>query len=90
MMTLEIIYEFCKLAFLSLLIGLVIGFLSAFLYKKLRLLTMNTLMETVILFSLAYLSYCLSEIFHLSGIIALLSCGVVMGHYTWYNLSPQS
>ena len=87
-MTLEIIYEFLKLAFLSLTIGLVVGFLSALLYKKMRLLTMNTLMESVILFSLAYLSYCVSEIFHLSGILALLGCGVVMGHYTWYNLSP--
>ena len=84
----EILLEFFKLFLLSLLIGMAIGMMSAFFYKKFRILTLNTLMETVILFSFAYLSYCFAEIFHLSGIIALLSCGVMMGHYTWYNLSP--
>jgi NhaP-type Na+/H+ or K+/H+ antiporter len=31
----------------------------------------------------------LSESFEESGIITLLTCGVTMAHYTWYNLSPQ-
>ena len=51
---------------------------------------MNPVMECVILFGFAYVSYCLSEIVECSGIISLLTCGVIMGHYTWYNLSPQS
>jgi sodium/hydrogen exchanger-like protein 6/7 len=31
-----------------------------------------------------------SELFELSGIISLLTSGVLMAHYAWYNLSPQS
>lgn len=31
-----------------------------------------------------------SELFELSGIISLLTCGILMAHYAWYNLSPQS
>ena len=86
--SLEVILEFLKLFFLSAFIGIVIGAISALLYKHMRFLTLNTLMETIILFSVAYISYVLGELFHLSGLIALLSCGIMMGHYTWYNLSP--
>ena len=25
----------------------------------------------------------------MSGIISLLTCSIIMGHYAWYNLSPQ-
>lgn len=31
-----------------------------------------------------------AELFELSGIISLLTSGVLMAHYAWYNLSPQS
>lgn len=31
-----------------------------------------------------------SELFELSGIITLLTSGILMAHYAWYNLSPQS
>lgn len=33
--------------------------------------------------------YYISESLAFSGIISLLSCGIAMAHYTWYNLSPQ-
>ena len=90
MVPLEIILGFMYLATISVLIGLFVGMASAYLYKKLRILTFSTIMECVILFCVAYISYCTAELFHLSGIISLLTCGVMMGHYTWYNLSPQS
>ena len=89
-MPLRIFGRFVELTIVSVLVGVVIGFLSAIVYKKLRIITMNPIMESVILFSLAYVSYCVSEVLECSGIISLLTCGVIMGHYTWYNLSPQS
>lgn len=35
----------------------------------------------------AYISYITSELFHESGIISLLVCGITQAHYTFYNLS---
>jgi NhaP-type Na+/H+ or K+/H+ antiporter len=32
----------------------------------------------------------ISDLFELSGIITLLTSGIIMSHYAWYNLSPQS
>lgn len=89
-MPFKIFGRFLELLFVSLIVGLLIGMLSAWSYKNFRLLTMNPVMECVILFCFAYISYCCAESIECSGIIALLTCGVVMGHYTWYNLSPQS
>jgi NhaP-type Na+/H+ or K+/H+ antiporter len=43
----------------------------------------------VFIFCTAYICYVISDIAEYSGIISLLSCGIVMAHYTWYNLSPQ-
>ena len=57
--------------------------------KKARSLTKSAVAECAIIFSLAYISYVTAEIVHFSGIIALLTCGVTMAHYGWYNLSPQ-
>ena len=39
------------------------------------------------LFCFAYLSYVISEIMGASGIISLLTSGIVMAHYTFYNIS---
>lgn len=39
------------------------------------------------LFCFAYCAYVISEIMHASGIISLLTSGIVMAHYTFYNLS---
>lgn len=55
-----------------------------------RFLTHSPVHETVLVFCFGYMGYLLSEIFELSGIISLLTCGIVMAHYAWYNLSPQS
>ena len=41
------------------------------------------------IFCFGYLSYVISEVAENSGIISLLTAGVVMAQYTWYNLSPQ-
>jgi NhaP-type Na+/H+ or K+/H+ antiporter len=57
--------------------------------KKMRFLTVSAIKETVLIFCFGYISYSLGELAHLSGIICLLTTGVVMAHYGWYSLSPQ-
>lgn len=46
-------------------------------------------MECLLIFCFGYLSYIASEMSEFSGIITLLTSGIVMAHYTWFNLSPQ-
>lgn len=55
-----------------------------------RFLTHSPVHETLFVFCFGYLGYMISEILELSGIITLLTSGVLMAHYAWYNLSPQS
>jgi NhaP-type Na+/H+ or K+/H+ antiporter len=54
-----------------------------------RFLTVSSIKETLLIFSFGYLAYALGEIAGMSGIISLLTSGVIMAHYGWYNLSPQ-
>lgn len=86
----KVIYGFLKLGFFSIFIGLFFGVLSSYVLKKFRFLTVNPVMEVNLVFVFGYLSYCVTELFHYSGIIALLVAGVVMAKYSWYNLSPQA
>lgn len=39
---------------------------------------------------LAYLSFVIAETLHLSGIMTLFCCGLVMSHYTYHNLEEEA
>jgi len=85
----KILGNFLVLTLGSFAIGLVVGLMSSYVFKYARYLTHSAIVETMALFSFGYLSYSIAELFSMSGIISLLTCGIVMAHYTWYNLSPQ-
>jgi NhaP-type Na+/H+ or K+/H+ antiporter len=87
---LTVLYGFLKLGFFSIFIGLFFAILSAFILKKFRFLTINPVIEVILVFIFGYLSYSVTELFHFSGIIALLISGIAMSKYSWYNLSPQA
>ena len=64
------------------------GCASSVVFKVFRSLSDSAITETLLLFVIAFLTYYLNEIDTFSsGIISLLTCGITMGHYTWYNLS---
>mmetsp|Transcript_64353 Transcript_64353/g.89033 ORF Transcript_64353/g.89033 Transcript_64353/m.89033 type:complete len:166 (+) Transcript_64353:788-1285(+) len=65
------------------------GFITSLVFKYARFLTVNAITETFLIFCFSLCTYYLGDLCHVSGIIALLSCGIVQAHYTWYNLSPQ-
>ena len=54
-----------------------------YLYEKLIYI-----MDRVRKVCFVYLPYAFAEGIHLSGIMAILFCGIVMSQYTHYNLSP--
>jgi len=87
MSPLKITGNFLLLGFVSILLGVFFGLLSAFILKHVRAYSQNPVGETMALFCIAYMSYVISEITKNSGIITLLVAGIIMSHYTWYNLS---
>jgi NhaP-type Na+/H+ or K+/H+ antiporter len=84
----EIIASFISLGVNSLVIGTLFGLLSAYVLKTCRQFSTSPVWEAMMIFCIGYLSYVTSELAGFSGIITLLTAGVVMAHYTWYNLSP--
>uniref|UniRef100_A0A452XZH4 Cation/H+ exchanger transmembrane domain-containing protein n=1 Tax=Aegilops tauschii subsp. strangulata TaxID=200361 RepID=A0A452XZH4_AEGTS len=46
--------------------------------------------EVAIMILMAYLSYMLSMLLDLSGILTVFFCGIVMSHYTWHNVTESS
>lgn len=70
------------------MIGVAFGVGATLMFKKMRFLTTSSIKETMLVFCAGYMSYALSEMLEMSGIISLLTSGIVMAHYGWYNLSP--
>ncbi|UJR37512.1 hypothetical protein I4U23_030214 [Adineta vaga] len=68
-------------------LGLVFGLSSALLTKYLAFDKSSLSLEISLLLLTAYASYMFAEIFHLSGIMSILVCGLTMSHYTHENLS---
>jgi sodium/hydrogen exchanger-like protein 6/7 len=85
----QILSNFCQLCLVSVLVGVVTGFAVTYMTKKFRYLAHSTMQETFLMISVAMFTYYLSEVLGQSGITSLVSCALVMAHYTWYNLSPQ-
>ncbi|TKW24242.2 hypothetical protein SEVIR_3G040100v4 [Setaria viridis] len=66
------------------------GLLSAYVIKKLCFARHSTDREVSIMMLMAYLSYMLSMLLDLSGILTVFFCGIVMSHYTWHNVTESS
>lgn len=79
---------------MSISVGLFFGMTLALLFKHVRFLTSTPMIETFLIFAFCYTSYFVSDLIKLpnglemSGIISLLTCGIVSAHYTYYNISP--
>lgn len=83
----------------SFLIGTVVALLSAIVYKlvnfrgegdsDLRSWDLNTFESSIVVLS-PYISYLIAEGLNLSGIVAILFCGIVMARYTKSNLSEAA
>jgi len=77
----------------SMCVGVLIALLSAILFKTARLEQEGAgegLLESCVLVCFPYCAYMLSEGIGLSGIVAILFCGIVMAHYTVKNLSSAA
>nr|NVI76217.1 Na[+]/H[+] hydrogen exchanger 1 [Cucujiformia] len=80
------VQSFCLMFFASAGIGVVCALVSALLLKHVDL-RKNPSLEFAMMLVFTYAPYVLAEGIHLSGIMAILFCGIVMSHYTHFNLS---
>jgi NhaP-type Na+/H+ or K+/H+ antiporter len=65
----------------------IVGALSSVLLKY----TKNVrVIEPLLVFVTAYLSYLLAELVDWSGIIAIIFCGLMQAQYTFHNISHKS
>jgi len=72
--------------------GLIFGAGCCLALKTFRFLTTSPIIETFMIFAFSLCSYFLTELItinglEMSGIIALLTCGIFNAHYTYYNIS---
>ncbi|EEB14361.1 sodium/hydrogen exchanger, putative [Pediculus humanus corporis] len=78
--------RFCLMFFASAAIGVSFSLVSALLLKHVNL-RKNPSLEFGIMLVFTYAPYALAEGIRLSGIMAILFCGIGMSHYTHFNLS---
>ncbi|KAL0280529.1 UNVERIFIED_CONTAM: hypothetical protein PYX00_001793 [Menopon gallinae] len=71
----------------GLVIGIFFGLLSALLTKTTKDVRV---VEPLAVLGIAYLSYLAAELFHFSGIISIIGCGLVQAHYALKNISDNS
>ena len=50
----------------------------------------RSVVEPLAIFGMAYLSYTCAEVFHFSGIVSIIGCGLVQAHYAFKNISKKS
>ena len=85
----SVVGSFILLGIGSIGIGIAFGLIASYCLKRMRFLTVSAVKETLLVFCFGYIAYATGEISEMSGIISLLTAGITMAHYGWYNLSPQ-
>ncbi len=82
--------SFIIMFIISTIMGMLGGSLCAFFLKKMKYFSLNRVQEGSIIIFFAFITYTSTELLGFSPILALLSCGILMSQYTFYNLSFQA
>eukprot|EP00929_Paragymnodinium_shiwhaense_P042859 TRINITY_DN22111_c0_g1_i1.p1 TRINITY_DN22111_c0_g1~~TRINITY_DN22111_c0_g1_i1.p1 ORF type:complete len:706 (-),score=106.85 TRINITY_DN22111_c0_g1_i1:153-2270(-) len=85
-----ILGHFCIISMGSLLVGILAGAACSWSFRKAAYLRRFPDYEISALGLAAYLTFAISQLLGLSGIVALFFFGIVLAHYNWYNLSEPS
>ena len=83
------ILQFLYVFGVSFIVGSIIACFNALITKFSRIRDLPEL-ESTLLILMSYNAYLLAEMLHLSGIVAILFCGICQAHYTFNNLSEES
>jgi CPA1 family monovalent cation:H+ antiporter len=83
----EAVIEFLRVALGGLTVGLGLGFVVSYLILK---NVDNAMIETATSVALAFGAYVVAEEFHLSGILAVVAAGLMVGNIGMQNTSPTT
>ncbi|CAD5117324.1 DgyrCDS6110 [Dimorphilus gyrociliatus] len=89
MAVLKSLGDFLKVFLGAFAIGSLIGCATA-LVTKFTKISQYPLLETSLFFLMSYSSFLAAEAADMTGIVAVLFCGICQAHYTYNNLSKES
>ena len=75
---------------LSLIIGVSVGIFHAIFLKHMKKYNINRVQEISTMLLFGFISFIICDCLNLSSMTSLLSCGLCMSHYTFYNLKYQT
>eukprot|EP00908_Phaeocystis_cordata_P000385 Transcript_10407.p1 GENE.Transcript_10407~~Transcript_10407.p1 ORF type:complete len:694 (-),score=239.82 Transcript_10407:94-2175(-) len=83
----SIALQFVTISAASTLIGMGVALLLSLVLRHTTFYEQAVHLEIVLTLCAAYVAYATAEALGYSGVLSLFFCGVLLGHYNWYNLS---